>query len=147
MAVLKNGRYYPQNKNPGWINVMSDDGKTIRMYTEDNHLMNDNFWNVIHFTFGKEKGGNYKYLGTYIKRKTERFPYEALFERVATSIDLTDWSANLPGDEEEEVSALGNVQLLRRALQHGTEKPEAIVTESKTYKRDRAVSQYAKRRG
>ena len=145
MAVYKNERYYPQNKNPGWINVVSDDGRTIRMYTEDNHLMNDNFWNVIHFTFGKEKGEGYKYLGTYVKRKTARFPYEALFERVATSLELIDWSANLP-EEDEDVSALGNVQLLRLALQHGTENPETTVTESKTYKRDRAVSQYAKRR-
>ena len=152
MAVLKNGRYQaPKKGEHDWINVAYEDGRYIRMYTDDNHLKNDNNWNLIHYTFGKRQDGKYHYIGTYIKRKTPAFPYEARFDRIATSINLDDWDADvvLSDDENlqgEEMEALSAEQLLQVALLHESEKPEIVVsdTPTKSIKRDPVISKFAK---
>ena len=152
MAVMKNGRYQaPQKGAHDWINVMSEDGSYIRMYTDDNHLTNDNNWDLVHYAFGKNVNKKYHYIGTFIKRKTQNYPYEAGFERIATSIDLEAWDSEIiiPDDEKEAqkvIKGLTHEQLLRAALQHESESPEVVLTSSKTYKRATTIASLAKER-
>ncbi len=154
MAKYRDGKPHPARKG-GWINVLLD-GDNIRMYTEDNSIENDNFWDVIHITFGKLQDGKYHYLGTHVKRKTPNFPYDAMFECISTELDLKKWDANPPkiefDDEDDPVEAEAKIpklckeQLLRLALQHEKLKPEEVVSEkaSKRIKRDPVISKYAK---
>lgn len=153
MAVYRNGHYQaPKKGDHDWINVMSEDGRFIRMYTDDNHLKNDNNWDLIHFAFGKSRDGKFRYIGTFVKRKTEKFPYEARFERIATSIDLSNWDAEivLADDEkkkEKQLRSMSIEQLLKAALDHESQEPEVIESKpTTTRKRSPEVSEFTKAR-
>ena len=91
MAVIENGKELPQSKTKAWINVLSEDGKEIRMYTNDLSLRSSNKNTELHLTFAKFPGEPYRYIGTFVRDLPRCSERDVRFVRVATSFDIADY--------------------------------------------------------
>ena len=92
MAVIENGQEKAQSKTKAWINVLSEDGTEIRMYSKDPDLVSSNKNTDLHITFAKFPGQPYKYIGTFVRDLPRCTPSDVRFVRVATSFkrDIND---------------------------------------------------------
>ena len=93
MAVIENGIEKSQSTTKEWINTLSEDGKTIRMYshTEALYRPKGHERNTPQITFAKFPGEPYKYIGTFIRDVDASKPSDHIFHRIETSVDLTPW--------------------------------------------------------
>ncbi len=150
MPVIKNGKLESRSSK-GWINILSEDGKYIRMYSDRAEDSSDKNWDVIHYTFAKIDG-YYKYIGTFVRIKEISKPNDVYFKRIGTSIDLANWEQEIylddEGDTEKQIVQMSNEQLFMLARDKGKLHPKKKQARSVTVQvvREQAISQYAKRR-
>ena len=91
MAIIENGLEAAQSTTKAWINVLSDDGKEIRMYTKGPTLSSSVYHAEPHITFAKFPGEPYRYVGTFVRDLPRCTPTDVRFVRIATSFKIGDW--------------------------------------------------------
>ncbi|MDO4415716.1 MAG: hypothetical protein Q4C20_11630 [Erysipelotrichaceae bacterium] len=93
MAIIENGIEKSQSRTKEWINTISEDGKTIRMYshTEALHRTKGDSRDLKHITFAKFQGEPYRYIGTFVRDYDLSQPSDHIFRRIETEFDLTPW--------------------------------------------------------
>ena len=89
MAVIEYGIEQPQSKTKAWINTLSDDGTTIRMYSHTKQTIGRG--TDTHITFAKFPGQPYKYIGTFVRDIEISRPDNHIFRRVAAEVNLSHW--------------------------------------------------------
>lgn len=97
MAIIENGEEVAQSTTKAWINVLSDDGKEIRMYTKDPTLSSVVYHAEPHITFAKFPGEPYRYIGTFVRDLPRCTPTDVRFVRIATSFNIA--TPDLQGEE------------------------------------------------
>ena len=90
MAIIENGIEKAQSITKAWINVLSADGKEIRMYTKDPYLSSVKYHAEPHITFAKFPGEPYRYIGTFDRDLPRCTPTDIRFVRIATSFDIAE---------------------------------------------------------
>ncbi len=90
MAVIEGGEEVAQSSTKAWINVLSEDGKEIRMYTKDPTLSSVVYHAEPHITFAKFPGEPYRYIGTFVRDLPRCTPTDVRFVRIATSFIIAD---------------------------------------------------------
>ena len=103
MAIKENGKIKAQSKTKEWINVMSDDGSEIHMYSVSD-LEGGRGGEEYHITFAKEdKKSNYTFVGVYKRNMSRSTSKDHYFELVSRSIDVSPWeNGNIPDRYDDE---------------------------------------------
>lgn len=90
MAIKKNGTYKAPYQSKGWLNKLSDDGKTIIEEKEGDtrSAAVDGDGRLPRYTFGKIQGRGYVFLGVFVADRERCRQGHWEFKRVATEVDL-----------------------------------------------------------
>lgn len=89
IAVKKDGRLKAQSSTKAWINTISEDGQTIRAYSETESVSYYVTENLV--TFAKIPGQPYKYVGTFVIDYQATKPNDIIYRRITTEVDLSPW--------------------------------------------------------
>ncbi len=153
LALKMDGQYKAQSKTKPWINVLSDDGKTLEMIAETDDFDRERILkrSGIIFTFAKcEPKEGYRYIGTFIMAVEECTDLRFIYRRIDTVIDFEElYNYQVPENEEDQerhAKQLSKSQLYRIAKERGSEKPKMSERTVATWGRDKYVKELAKTR-
>ncbi len=153
LALVKDGQYEAQSKTKPWINVLSDDGKTLEMIAGSDGYDAARIMKRagVIFTFAKSSPSEgYRYIGTFVLVPEESTAKSFIHRRIDTAINLKEIFDNcvpeLEDEQEKHAKKLSDSQLYRIAKARGTSSPQKTERRVESTKRDQYVSACVKRR-